>query len=267
MDQDQSVASTSWHLLREDVIDEILSRLPVKSLIQFKSVCKRWHALPTNPNFIASHLRHVNTPDRLVSWNGNHDGLIVEHDAFHVFTECEFERYFQPVNLYFGFDRKPDLVLGPCEGIFCLHWRPNSAICSRVGSNVERLPTIALLNPATRAFGILPVSKFDVPPYRKVAYSMVGFNFDLTTKSIKVVRVVNFQGEKVTRNAFINCAEVYELGSGSWRVLNVDDIVQEVYVSNEAIISMYNHNDGVFHWHSLPNDRARGVDNDYVFGS
>ncbi|KAG5532295.1 hypothetical protein RHGRI_026806 [Rhododendron griersonianum] len=65
---------------------------------------------------------------------------------------------------------------------------------------------------------------------------------------------------------FINCAEVYELGSGSWRVLNVDDIVQEVYVSDEAIISMYNHNDGVFHWHSLPNDRGRGVDTDYVFG-
>ncbi|KAG5532297.1 hypothetical protein RHGRI_026807 [Rhododendron griersonianum] len=172
----------------------------------------------------------------------------------------------EPVNLNFGFDRKPDLVLGPCDGIFCLYWRPNSAICSRVGSNVERLPTIALWNPATRAFSILPVSNFDVPPYRKVAYCMVGFGFDLTTKSIKVVKVVNFHREKVTRNAFINCAEVYELGSGSWRVLNVDDIVQEVYVSDEAIISMYNHNDGVFHWHSLPNDRGRGVDTDYVFG-
>ncbi|KAG5532298.1 hypothetical protein RHGRI_026808 [Rhododendron griersonianum] len=161
---------------------------------------------------------------------------------------------------------KPDLVLGPCDGIFCLYWRPNSAICSRVGSNVERLPTIALWNPATRAFSILPVSNFDVPPYRKVAYCIVGFGFDVTTKSIKVVKIVNFHREKVTRNAFINCAEVYELGSGSWRVLNVDDIVQEVYVSDEAIISMYNHNDGVFHWHSLPNDRGRGVDTDYVFG-
>ncbi|KAE9450957.1 hypothetical protein C3L33_17130, partial [Rhododendron williamsianum] len=120
--------------------------------------------------------------------------------------------------------RKPDLVLGFCDGILCLYWRPNSAICSRVGSNVERLPTIALWNPTTRAFSILPVSNFDVPPYRKVAYCMVGFGFDLTMKSIKVVKVVNFHREKVTRNAFINCAEVYKLGSGSWRVLNVDDL-------------------------------------------
>lgn len=85
-------SSSSWYLLPEDlVIDQILSRLPVKSLMRFKSVCKRWHSLPTNPSFIASHLKHRNTPNTLASWNGD-NGLIVGHEGFHLFTvRCEEE--------------------------------------------------------------------------------------------------------------------------------------------------------------------------------
>ncbi|KAH7842435.1 hypothetical protein Vadar_005280 [Vaccinium darrowii] len=192
----------------------------------------------------------------LVSWNGNNNGLIVEHDAFHVFTESCYTRNFQPVNLKFGFDRKPDLVLGPCDGIFCLYWRANSNFSydSRDyqvgGVNVERLPTIALWNPATRAFSILPMSKFDFPPYRRVTHCMVGFGFDLAAKSIKVVKLSRLRKAESLQSDFINCAEVYDLSSGSWRVLQLDDMFQEVSVEDELIVSMYNNNDGLFHWYT-----------------
>ncbi|KAG5542004.1 hypothetical protein RHGRI_021739 [Rhododendron griersonianum] len=257
-EMDQGLASSNSYLLPEDlVIDQILSRLPVKSLIRFKSVCKRWHALPTNPSFIASHLKHINTPNRLASWNGNDNGLIVRHDGFHVFTVFNRTADFQPVNLNFGFDRKPDLVMGPCDGIFCLYWGPTKYDSAPVVPRVERLPTIVLWNPATRAFSILPKSRFDFPPYKKVSCCLVGFGFDLTTKSIKVVKVVSICTDEAPPNDYLNCAEVYDLGSGSWRVLDVDDILQEVYVFDEH--SMYNNNDGVFHWCSV----FRG-DEDYV---
>ncbi|KAK4489395.1 hypothetical protein RD792_005204 [Penstemon davidsonii] len=39
----------------EDLLTEILLRLPVKSLLNFKSVSKQWHSVITNPNFC--HLR------------------------------------------------------------------------------------------------------------------------------------------------------------------------------------------------------------------
>lgn len=51
-------AAPPAHLhLSEDVIAaEILPRLPVKSLLRFKSVCRSWHALISDPAFASLHL-------------------------------------------------------------------------------------------------------------------------------------------------------------------------------------------------------------------
>ncbi|CAN6328351.1 unnamed protein product [Urochloa humidicola] len=47
--------------LMEEIIMEILVRLPVKSLLRFKSVCKAWRAIINDPMFIRAHLRHSAT--------------------------------------------------------------------------------------------------------------------------------------------------------------------------------------------------------------
>src|ERR1044072_8275998 len=41
--------------LLEEVIIEILMRLPVKSLVRFKCVCKSWFSLISDPHFASSH--------------------------------------------------------------------------------------------------------------------------------------------------------------------------------------------------------------------
>ncbi|KAF8677301.1 hypothetical protein HU200_046787 [Digitaria exilis] len=41
----------------EMVVQEILVRLPVKSLVRFRSVCKSWRAIVSDPVFIDTHLR------------------------------------------------------------------------------------------------------------------------------------------------------------------------------------------------------------------
>ncbi|KAH7835437.1 hypothetical protein Vadar_026128 [Vaccinium darrowii] len=92
------------------------------------------------------------------------------------------------------------------------------------------------------------MSNFDFPPYRRAAYCMVGFGFDLTSRSIKVVKVLTLSRAEVCQFDFINCAEVYDLGSGSWRILHLPDMVKDVVVDDELIYSMYNKNDGLFHW-------------------
>ncbi|MCI34852.1 F-box/kelch-repeat protein, partial [Trifolium medium] len=40
-----------------ELIVEILSKLPVKSLMQFQCVCKSWKSLISDPNFAKKHLR------------------------------------------------------------------------------------------------------------------------------------------------------------------------------------------------------------------
>ncbi|RDX80949.1 F-box/kelch-repeat protein, partial [Mucuna pruriens] len=42
-------------ILPEDLIQEILLRLPVRSLLRFKCVCKSWHSIVSNPQFAKFH--------------------------------------------------------------------------------------------------------------------------------------------------------------------------------------------------------------------
>jgi len=44
-------------MISEELIIEILVRLPVQDLIRFKSVCKAWHAIISDPFFVRMHLQ------------------------------------------------------------------------------------------------------------------------------------------------------------------------------------------------------------------
>ncbi|KAH7836095.1 hypothetical protein Vadar_032639 [Vaccinium darrowii] len=67
-------------------------------------------------------------------------------------------------------------------------------------------------------------------------------------EGIKVVKVLTLSRAEVCQFDFINCAEVYDLGSGSWRILHLPDMVKDVVVDDELIVSMYNKNNGLFRW-------------------
>ena len=45
--------------LPQEIITNILSRLPIKSLLQFKSVSKLWLSLISNPQFVELHLKQM----------------------------------------------------------------------------------------------------------------------------------------------------------------------------------------------------------------
>ncbi|XP_022553425.1 putative F-box only protein 15 [Brassica napus] len=49
-------SNTSWSLLPFDLVENILYRLPVASLVRFKSTCKQWCALLIDKRFIYKHL-------------------------------------------------------------------------------------------------------------------------------------------------------------------------------------------------------------------
>ena len=54
--------------LLEELVIEILLRLPVKSLLRFKSVSKAWQAIISDPSFICSHLRQSASRWRHTDW-------------------------------------------------------------------------------------------------------------------------------------------------------------------------------------------------------
>ncbi|CAL9214583.1 unnamed protein product, partial [Arabidopsis halleri] len=45
--------------LSSDLVEEILSRVPARSLVRLKSTCKQWKTLITEPRFVNKHLSHM----------------------------------------------------------------------------------------------------------------------------------------------------------------------------------------------------------------
>uniref|UniRef100_A0A7N2R134 F-box domain-containing protein n=1 Tax=Quercus lobata TaxID=97700 RepID=A0A7N2R134_QUELO len=167
--------------LPENLVVEILSRSPVKSLMRFKSVRKSWHAHLRNHSFITQHHKWATSDNqgRGVVFTHEHHGqthvALLSNDTLEMSRDIE-------------------LVILPRE---CLYGEE-----------------ILLWNPATRESKLLPIikqrSRYSGP---YVAYNF-GFGIDPKTNDLKVVRIVDFYRHKQPQ------FEVYNLSTDSWRVID-----------------------------------------------
>ncbi|XP_052182638.1 F-box protein CPR1-like isoform X2 [Diospyros lotus] len=180
-----------------ELLAEILKRLPVKSLLRFRSVSKSWCSLIGNPEFITLHRNYnINHPRIMVNYYPSKlYALHYDNDAFELHTEVEFP--FMRLNRYYR-------VLGSCNGLIF------------VGTNLVSFASdLFLWNPSIRKFVTLPTPGITFNshgPYRPV----FGFGFDSKSNDYKVVRIVYLQG----RNGLSKVppeVELYELHTGTWR--------------------------------------------------
>ncbi|GMP21834.1 hypothetical protein CsSME_00000102 [Camellia sinensis var. sinensis] len=182
--------------LPEDVLFEILLRLPVKSLLRFKAVCKSFYIVITNFAFISKHLNNKGIPRLLVCHRDNHSNKrlvsLFTNDNLAEPMSLDVPPFF---NNNFGHVR----LIGPCNGIVCLYGFPDN---------------IALWNPATRDFKSLPVSQISRPHDAKVLGGDLAFGFDSKANDYKVVQIL-FCSSKQLGVAYQ--VEVYNLSTNSWR--------------------------------------------------
>ncbi|CAI9088774.1 OLC1v1023198C1 [Oldenlandia corymbosa var. corymbosa] len=172
------------------IISQILARLPVKSIVRFKCVCKTWRTLFSSPQFIAMHFRKTSENP------ANHSLIIhsMDEEFYHNMsvlnvnsTEkepvCVVNPF--PVVLY-----QMDLV-GSVNGMVCL-------ACPPAGN------TIVLWNPAMNLWKEIQLSKMrlSVSGEQPGEYS-IGFGYDEATDDYKIV--------------LRSCAEVYSVKKNSWK--------------------------------------------------
>jgi F-box interacting protein len=179
--------------LPSDVTTDILCQLPVKTLLRFRCVSKRWCSQIDGPDFIKLHLSHsLATKSNLSLVLRNWYLYSVEFDSLRTATEIN-----PPLNVIWGITD----VFGSCNGLV--------AVCN---SEEE----IVLWNPSTRKHQRLPTMpvedpKGDVKPRR---YTFYGFGPDPISDDYKVVRMVQFVGD----NGFFSAeVKVYSLKTNSWR--------------------------------------------------
>lgn len=129
----------SRHIVHEIVVD-VLSRLPVKSLLRFKSVSKEWQSIITDPKFVSLHLNRSTqrpgaitaflTPDDTPSFHSiNHQASVQEITDL-AWTDPDT-----------GSSYTDFKIIGSCNGLLfinsdcdCFLWNPSTRSAVQVQS-------------------------------------------------------------------------------------------------------------------------------------
>ncbi|KAH7845778.1 hypothetical protein Vadar_005886 [Vaccinium darrowii] len=224
--------------LSDDLLIEILWRLPVKSLLQLKSVCKYWYDLLRSPYFI--NLHHDRAAS--IAAEENTDCLLVKR--FIGGDEGGFTLSFVPnetpvedIDISFtGLDMKHLRILGPCNGVVCL---------TIIGFN----SSIVLWNPSMKEFRVLPQ-----PSYKNDHMSNWGFGYDSYTDDYKVVRF-GMMSRDLPIKGIDEAVEMYDLSTDSWRVVDTESPVEYIHCFHDSNVSW----NGDFFWYAYPQIYHRRV--------
>ena len=188
------------HDLPEEIVLEILAKQPVKSLLRFRCVCKRWYSSMANPSFISTHLSNNHHNQGLVIHLAKNTRIPSSGRLDSQFCTLARDRTFETISKFpipFTFRSWFLVLAGSCNGILCFsdYMTP--------GCNA-----VYLWNPSIRMFKRLPYTCST--QLRKVA---LGFGYDSQTNDYKVVKFSWTIAEPMPPPE----VEVYSLSSDSWK--------------------------------------------------
>ncbi|MCI08793.1 F-box/kelch-repeat protein, partial [Trifolium medium] len=212
-------------ILPDNLIEEILSFLNVKSLMQFKCVCKSWKTLITSdPIFIKLHLKR--------SARNGHLALIYDefniirlpltsliHHNTSITTPLPANPYFHEPCFRDSFFHQPDAphypywsylkVVGSCNGLLCLYGYVTNY------SDYEEI-FLYLWNPATKTLSSKIVFIHDeIKTPSLDGRWKFWFGYDNSTKNYKIV-AFNLEINEPHSNQGINNPGVYVSGTVNW---------------------------------------------------
>ncbi|XP_021734128.1 F-box protein CPR30-like [Chenopodium quinoa] len=225
--------------LPEDLITEILLRSPVKSLVRFKSMCKDWSSIITNPNFTKTQFHHSSryylSLSHVIFQHDN--SIFILHldlnDIPYKKTNQQIKGKFVPFSSNFIKKTTKAIrnihVFGSCNGILFVYINN----------------TMYLWNPTTDEYRVIPS-----PPNLDLSSEKVwlaGFGYASTIDDYKIVLVIKYI-------SVITMVYVYSTRLNKWRNEDTDFFTKlrlcRIYVERqchrctyEAIIS----NDAL-HW-------------------
>ncbi|KAM7497594.1 hypothetical protein LguiA_022008 [Lonicera macranthoides] len=156
----------SMDYIPPELLIDILTRLPVKTLLQYTRVSKSWHSLITSPSFITTHL--------------NNQRNLNNQTPFLLFWHCtEVEANQDP------------RIVGTCDGLVCLS---SSDIVALWNPSLRK--SLILPKPSIQSHGLIP----------RDIRSCIGFGIHPVTNDYKIVRLTYLRSDRVLvpAEAFLN---------------------------------------------------------------
>ncbi|KAL2231923.1 F-box protein At3g07870-like [Sesamum indicum] len=196
--------------LPSELIINILSRLPIRTIISCKSVCKSWLNLLDTPEFAKSHLS-ISVPGLILYESRRHLEYL---EIFEFEDELDLEAHelhYNPVteisSREFINEEHPGLgIQGSANGLVCFR---------KIGQHPE---TVYVCNPITRDYIQLPTPGTIWHYPTIVTY---GFGASKTSGQHKVVRIYHECRRDPDNHKLLGIPKsecwVYTLGTGSWR--------------------------------------------------
>ncbi|KAK3021613.1 hypothetical protein RJ639_045246 [Escallonia herrerae] len=193
---------TSMPTFPPEIIADVLSRLPVKSLLRLRCVSHLWRALIDSPHFIKTHL------SRSIQTNTNTAVVIGEKGTLHSLDLDSIDQA-TPITVPFKYYNS-FAFLATCDGLILVHCATS---CTNLFSGPIR--TLALFNPSTRKYQVLPASDVLYPNCGPVTVlDDYGFAYDAINDDYNVLRVLEFRDWNY--KCIDSEARVYSLKSNSW---------------------------------------------------
>ncbi|XP_047324145.1 F-box/kelch-repeat protein At3g23880-like [Impatiens glandulifera] len=183
--------------LPTDIITKILIRLPVKTLVKFRCVCRSWLSLISDPIFVQKHLRD-STQDKGLA----HHRLMMSPRSFEVKScslssvlneECPSTHdHYYPLK----HPKRALFIVGSVNGLVCIAIDKGS---------------VFLWNPSTRKSKRLPNCGFKKRSGGRIVY---GFGYDEASSDYKVIVT---KSELFGGAPFKTEVKIYGYKSDSWR--------------------------------------------------
>ncbi|XP_057419150.1 F-box/kelch-repeat protein At3g23880-like [Lotus japonicus] len=184
-------------LLPEELVVEILSCLPVKSLMRFKSVSKSWKSLMSDSQLVKLHLHrsfcrmnadfsHVRFVTECDIHNSGSSSYVSPRSMTSLLERADTEAESADISGY--------RLIGVCNGLICLK--------STKFRRKYCYHTVYFWNPATRSLSSSPTLR---------SFGDFGFGYDSSTDTYKVVHVYPEQ----------TALHVYKMGDNCWRTIHL----------------------------------------------
>ncbi|KAL2524834.1 F-box protein [Abeliophyllum distichum] len=222
--------------LPDEIALEILSRLPVKSVLQSRFACRHWCLLTHDPHLVNMHLSQALTSQRLC--------LILQSDhpirnqlSFVEFSDVDHIQIVRKFDTPFTRSTREFSIIVSCNGLLCL-----------INSLLDN--SIYIHNPFTREYKLLPKS---IEFQDQIA--IFGFGFHPVTKEYKVIKIVYYPSVYNLDNSSLlwrlnynipyrSHVQIYNLCTNEWRSIGEAPYILEKSSSPGVLVS------GRLHWMS-----------------
>uniref|UniRef100_A0A453L2K0 F-box domain-containing protein n=1 Tax=Aegilops tauschii subsp. strangulata TaxID=200361 RepID=A0A453L2K0_AEGTS len=204
-----------------ELIERIFLKLPVSTLLRCTGVCKEWHKIIRDPQFVTSHLQDAPQCAFLFFPQESISGKLYPADAILIDETWSQSACAVPVV------GPGDSLCGSCNGLLCLYTKSS---------------TLKIANLATGE--CLHLDK----PVKNLRgdYFLYNFGFHPVTKEYKIIHFLgdSVEGHPLHNNSRFRVVQVYTLGDDKWRDIKTPEALSLNCVKNSGAVNI----GGTMYW-------------------